>query len=162
MNTAVLIGRLTGDPELRTTQSGKFMTRFTVAVDRPVKSGEEKQADFITVCAWGQRAEMLCKYFSKGNKIGITGSIRTGSYTDKDGIKRYTFEVWAEGVDFCESRGTTQSAQPQQQSRPSNSNGQRQQPQQQSRPSNGGQRQQPPQPHYDDEEYVINDGDLPF
>ena len=82
------------------------MTRFSVAVDRRVKQGEEKQTDFITVVAWQQRAEFICKYFSKGQRIALTGSIRTGNYTDKDGNKRNTFEVWAENVEFCDSKNS--------------------------------------------------------
>ncbi len=104
MNIVSLIGRLTADPELRHTQSGVAMARFTVAVDRRVKAGEEKQADFISVTAWRQTAEFVCKYFSKGSRIALTGSIRTGSYTDRDGNKRYTTDVWADNVEFCESR----------------------------------------------------------
>lgn len=104
MNNVQLIGRLTVDPELKHTQNGTACTRFNIAVDRKVKQGEEKQADFITVVAWQQRAEFICKYFSKGQKIALTGSIRTGSYTDRDGNKRNTFEVWAENVEFCESK----------------------------------------------------------
>ena len=104
MNNVNIIGRMTADPELRHTQSGTACTRFNIAVDRRVKQGEEKQADFITIVAWQQRAEFICKYFSKGQKIALTGSIRTGSYTDNNGNKRYTFEVWAENVEFCESK----------------------------------------------------------
>ena len=104
MNNVQLIGRLTADPELKHTQSGTACTRFNVAVDRRVKQGEEKQTDFITIVAWQQRAEFICKYFSKGQRIALTGSIRTGSYTDRDGNKRNTFEVWAENVEFCESK----------------------------------------------------------
>ena len=104
MNNVTLIGRLTADPELRHTQSGIAMSRFTVAVDRRVKSGEEKQADFITVVAWRQTAEFVCKYFSKGRRIALTGSIRTGSYTAQDGSKRYTTEVFADNVEFCDSK----------------------------------------------------------
>jgi single-strand DNA-binding protein len=104
MNNVQLIGRLTADPELKHTQSGTACTRFNVAVDRRVKQGEEKQTDFITIVAWQQRAEFICKYFSKGQKIALTGSIKTGSYTDRDGNKRNTFEVWAENVEFCESK----------------------------------------------------------
>ena len=112
MNIVSLIGRLTADPELKHTQSGTAMTRFTIAVDRSfVKQGEERQADFITIVAWQQRAEMVCKYFSKGNRIGIVGEIRTGSFTDKDGNKRYTTEVWANSVDFCESKGSGSASQ---------------------------------------------------
>lgn len=105
MNSVSLIGRLVADPELRHTQSGVASVNFRIAVDRNfVRQGEERQADFITIVAWQQRAEMICKYFSKGQRIGITGSIRTGSYTDREGNKRYTFEVWADNVDFCESK----------------------------------------------------------
>lgn len=106
MNNVSLIGRLTADPELRHTQSGTACTRFNVAVDRRVKPGEEKQADFITVVAWQQRAEFICKYFSKGQRIALTGSIRAGNYTDKDGNKRNTFEVWTENVEFCDSKNS--------------------------------------------------------
>ncbi len=115
MNNVQLIGRLTVDPELKHTQSGTACTRFNIAVDRRVKQGEEKQADFITVVAWQQRAEFICKYFSKGQKIALTGSIKTGSYTDRDGNKRNTFEVWAENVEFCESKTQTTQPQPEQQ-----------------------------------------------
>lgn len=104
MNNVTLIGRLTAAPELKHTQSGTACTRFNVAVDRRVKQGEEKQTDFITIVAWQQRAEFICKYFSKGQRIALTGSIRAGSYTDSNGNKRYTFEVWAENVEFCESK----------------------------------------------------------
>lgn len=106
MNNVSLIGRLTADPELKHTQSGMAMVRFTIAVDRNfVKQGEERQADFISCVAWDKRAELVSKYFSKGNRIGIVGEIRTGSYTDRDGNKRYTTDVVVNGVDFCESKG---------------------------------------------------------
>ena len=104
MNQVSIIGRLTADPELRHTQSGTACTRFNVAVDRRVKQGEEKQADFINIVAWNQTAEFVCKYFSKGQRIALTGTIRTGSYTDNDNKKRYTFDVWANNVEFCESK----------------------------------------------------------
>lgn len=113
MNNVSLIGRLTADPELRHTQGGTACTRFSVAVDRRVKQGEEKQTDFITIVAWQQRAEFICKYFSKGQRIALTGSIRTNSYTDRDGNKRNTFEVWADNVEFCESKAEKHMAQPQ-------------------------------------------------
>lgn len=105
MNNVSLIGRLTADPELKTTQSGINTVRFSVAVDRQyTKQGEEKQADFISVVAWRQTAEFICKYFAKGRRIAITGRIQTGSYTDRDGKKRYTFDVVAENVEFCDSK----------------------------------------------------------
>ena len=103
MNNVSLIGRLTADPELKHTQSGTPMARFTIAVDRSfVKQGEERQADFISITAWNKTAELVCKYFSKGKRIGVTGEIRTGSYTDRDGNKRYTTEVWANNVEFID------------------------------------------------------------
>lgn len=117
MNNVTLIARLTADPELKHTQSGAACTRFNVAVDRRVKQGEEKQTDFITIVAWRQRAEFICKYFSKGQRIALTGSIRTGNYTDRDGNKRNTFEVWAENVEFCESRAAQTQSQSQQSQR---------------------------------------------
>ena len=105
MNNVSLIGRLVADPELRHTASGIATSRFRIAVDRQyVKQGEERQADFIDIVAWRQQAEFVCKYFAKGQRIAITGSIRTGSYTAQDGTKRYTFEVFADNVEFCESK----------------------------------------------------------
>ena len=104
LNCAVIMGRLTADPELRQTPSGVSVTRFTVAVDRGyVKPGEERKADFINVVAWRQTAEFVSRYFQKGSMIAIQGSIQTGSY-EKDGVKRYTFEVSADNVSFCGSK----------------------------------------------------------
>ena len=108
MNNVSLFGRLTADPEVKHTQSGTAYTRFNVAIDRPVKQGEEKQADFINCVAWDKKAEFICKYFSKGQRIALTGSIRTGSYTDKDGNKRSTFEVWANNIGFVEKKTPVQ------------------------------------------------------
>lgn len=102
MNNASLLGRLTAVPELKYTQSNTAYTRFSIAVDRPMKQGEEKQADFINIVAWNKTAEFICKYFRKGQRIALTGSIRTGSYTDSSGNKRNTFEVWANNVYFCD------------------------------------------------------------
>ena len=105
MNNVSLIGRLTADPELKHAQSGMPMVRFTIAVDRTyVKAGEERQADFISITAFNKTAEFVCKYFSKGRRIAVIGEIRTGSYTDRDGNKRYTTDVWANNVEFCDSK----------------------------------------------------------
>lgn len=105
MNNVSLIGRLTADPELKATQSGISTTRFSIAVDRAYsKQGEERQTDFINIVAWRQTAEFICKYFTKGRRIAISGRIQTGSYTDRDGNKRYTFDVVAENVEFCDSK----------------------------------------------------------
>ena len=112
MNNVSLIGRLTADPELRHTQSDIATTRFSIAVDRTYsRQGEEKQTDFISIVAWRQTAEFICKYFSKGQRIALTGSIRTGSYTDRDGNKRYTFDVQADNVEFCEPKRNDNSSQ---------------------------------------------------
>ncbi len=105
MNIIALVGRLTADPELKHTQSGVAVSRFSIAVDRAyTKQGEEKQVDFINVVAWRNSAEFLCKYFSKGQRIGVQGSVRTGSYMDENGIKRYTFEVYADRLEFVERK----------------------------------------------------------
>ena len=107
LNCAVIMGRLTADPELRQTPSGVSVTRFTVAVDRGyVKPGEERKADFINVVAWRQTAEFVSRYFQKGSMIAVQGSIQTGSY-EKDGVKRYTVEISADHVRFCGSKSET-------------------------------------------------------
>ena len=105
MNNVSLIGRLTTAPELKYTQSNTAYTRFSIAVDRTyTKQGEERQVDFINIIAWSKTAEFICKYFMKGQRIGLTGEIRTGSYTDQNGNKRYTFDVVANNAYFCESK----------------------------------------------------------
>ena len=103
-NFVILTGRLTADPELQTTQSGVSVTRFSIAVQRSYRKGEEPETDFITVIAWRQRAEFVAKYFKKGNMIGIEGSIQTRKYQDKDGNNRTAFEVIANEVQFVESK----------------------------------------------------------
>ena len=111
MNNVSLIGRLTTAPELKHTQSNMAYTRFLIAVDRSyAKQGEERQTDFINIVAWSKTAEFVCKYFMKGQCIGITGEIRTGSYTAQDGAKRYTTDVVASGVYFCESKSNVNQA----------------------------------------------------
>lgn len=108
LNVACLMGRLVADPELRHTQNDTSVTSFTIAVDRSyVKSGTERQADFIDVVAWRGAAEFVCKYFHKGQLIAIQGAIQTRSYTDKNDNKRKAFEVVADKVSFCgkESQG---------------------------------------------------------
>ena len=105
LNVAILMGRLVADPEIRHTPNDIAVTSFTIAVDRSyVKSGAERQADFIDIVAWRGTAEFICKYFKKGRKIAVQGVIQTRSYTDKDGNKRKAFEVLAEKVDFADSK----------------------------------------------------------
>lgn len=101
LNTAIIMGRICNDLELRKTQSGIDVTRFTIAVDRGyVKQGEEKKTDFIPITAWRGTASFINNYFKKGSMIAVQGSIQTGSY-EKDGIKKNTFEIVADSVSFC-------------------------------------------------------------
>ena len=105
MNTICLMGRLTADPELRNTQGGVSVTSFKLAVERDyTPKGQEKQADFIPVVAWRQTAEFVCKYFRKGQRAALTGSLQTRQYTDRDGNNRTAYEVVAEHVFFAESK----------------------------------------------------------
>ena len=103
-NLVVLTGRLTADPELKTTPNGIPVTTFSIAVNRNYRAGEEQQTDFINIVAWRQRAEFITKYFKKGSMIGIEGSIQTRRYTDKNGNNRTAFEVVANNVQFVESK----------------------------------------------------------
>lgn len=103
-NLVVLTGRLTADPELKTTQSGIPVTTFSIAVNRNYRAGEEQQTDFINIVAWRQRAEFITKYFKKGNLIGIEGSIQTRKYQDKNGNNRTAFEVVVNNAQFVESK----------------------------------------------------------
>ena len=105
MNRAILIGRLTRDPELRTTSNtGVSVCTFTVAVDRRRSRDREKEADFIPVVVWREQAENCAKYLRKGSQVGVCGSIQTRSYDAQDGSKRYVTEVVADEVQFLTSR----------------------------------------------------------
>lgn len=109
MNKAILIGRLTRDPEVRYTQGDSSMAiaRFTLAVDRRFKrAGETQEADFIGCVAFGKQAEFVEKYFKQGMKMVLSGRIQTGSYTNKDGQKVYTTDVVADDIEFAESKGS--------------------------------------------------------
>ena len=111
INSVVLMGRLTADPELRTTTTGKSVCSFTIAVDRGYsKNAEERQADFINIVAWESTANFVCRYFSKGSMIAIQGQIQTRRYEDKTGAKRTAFEVVAREVSFCGSKSETGTA----------------------------------------------------
>ncbi len=110
MNRVCLVGRLARDPEVRYSQgeNSTAIARFTLAVDRKYKKGnEDVAADFINIVVFGKRAEFVEKYFHKGNKIGIEGRIQTGSYTNKDGVKVYTTDVVADDVEFVESKNSS-------------------------------------------------------
>lgn len=105
LNCAVILGRLTADPELKHTPNGNAVTSFSVAVNRSyAKEGEDRQVDFIDVVAWRNTAEFICKYFSKGQAIAVQGAIQTRSYTDSNGNKRKAVEIMAEKVGFGERK----------------------------------------------------------
>ena len=101
-NLVVLSGRLTADPEIKTTTNGVSVCSFSIAVERRYKQGEERQADFINIVAWRSSAEFVCKYFKKVSMIGIEGAIQTRMYQDKDVNNRTAFEVVANNVQFVE------------------------------------------------------------
>ena len=103
-NLVVLTGRLTADPELKSTPNGIPVTTFSIAVNRNYRAGEEQQTDFINIVAWRQRAEFITKYFKKGSMIGIEGSIQTRRYQDKNGNNRTAFEVVVNNAQFVESK----------------------------------------------------------
>ena len=110
MNKAILMGRLTRDPEVRYTQGDNQMAiaRYTLAVDRRFnRNGDENTADFIPCVAFGKAGEFAERYFRKGIKIAVTGRIQTGSYTNKDGVKVYTTEVVVEEQEFAESKNSS-------------------------------------------------------
>lgn len=102
LNVAVIMGRLAADPELRHTPNGVAVTSFTLAVDRSyARAGTERQTDWIDVVAWRQTAEFVCKYFTKGQMMAVTGSIQTRSYEDRNGNKRKAVEIQANEVNFA-------------------------------------------------------------
>lgn len=102
LNIVALIGRLTHDPELKTTPNGVNVCSFRIAVDRSfTRKGEERKADFIDVTAWRQTAEFVSKYFQKGSMISVQGRLETRQYQDKNGNNRTATEVLAAEVGFC-------------------------------------------------------------
>ena len=192
INNFTGVGRLTKDPDLRYSPSGVPMVRFTLAVNRPFSNQQgEKEADFIGCVAFRKQAENLANYMKKGNLIGITGRIQTGSYEGQDNKRVYTTDVIAEQIQFLE-RNSDQQGQ-QQQPNPQQQGGYQQQPsnqqnsggnyvggqpsyntppQQQYGGSPGYQQNQPPQQNHsrmDEDPFANNRGpievaeqDLPF
>lgn len=114
MNVVCLMGRLTAEPELKTTQSGVSVTSFSLAVDRAyTPKGQEKQTDFIRCVAWRQTAEFVCRYFHKGQRMGLHGELQARRYTDADGAERTVYEVIAAHVYFADGKsGGADSGQP--------------------------------------------------
>lgn len=106
MNSVILIGRLAKDPELTYTSTTQTAwCKFTMAVDRPKRNGEEQGADFIRIQVWGKQAETCDRYLSKGRQVAVMGHINTGSYTNRDGQTVYTTDVVADRVEFLGSQG---------------------------------------------------------
>jgi len=105
MNKAILMGRLTRDPELRTTSGNVSVCTFTLAIDRRFKTASgEKQADFIPIVAWRQQAEFCAKYFRKGSRMLVVGSIQTRSWDDTEGKRHSTTEVIADEIQFVDAK----------------------------------------------------------
>jgi single-strand DNA-binding protein len=172
MNKVILMGRLTADPELRQTQTGISSCRFTVAINRKFadKNTGERQADFISCTAWKQTAEFITRYFHKGSMICVEGSIRTGSYADRNhpDVTHYTTDVWVDNVEFCGSKsesntgGASYSA-------PSRNNNNNNNYSYQTPPYQAAAPQQPvpnndgmSYGNLDEFEEIISDGDVPF
>lgn len=151
MNKAIIMGRLTADPELRQTQSGIASCRFTVAVNRRFKNDKgEYEADFISCQAWRQTAEFVAKYFNKGSMICIDGTLRTGSYQDKNhsDVTHYTTDVLVENVEFCGSKKESE------QSPPTNHNNANKPQSYETNSASFG--------NLSDFEEILSDGDVPF
>ena len=105
MNKVIMIGRMTKDPELRTTNSGTNVATFSIAVDRRFHDANgNRQADFFDCVAWRQTADFVKQYFSKGKRIALVGSLQNREYTAQDGSKRRVTEIIADEVEFAESK----------------------------------------------------------
>lgn len=107
LNQITIHGRLTHDIELKKTQSGVSVCNFTVAVDRSYSKGEDKTTDFFTVVCWRGLADMIAKYFTKGKEILVSGEMQSRKWQDNDGNTRISWEIQANTVDFCGSKGNT-------------------------------------------------------
>ena len=176
-NRVILMGRLTRDPELRTTQSGVTMCRFSIAVDRNfAKQGEERQTDFFDITVWRQQADFVCKYFSKGRMIHVEGRLQNDNYTDQNGVKQYRTSIVADRIDFCGDKpanggagnysgGQYQNPQYGGQSYGSGQQYQQQPPRQQAAPAQAA-ANNAPQPielgDIGDFEEILSDGEVPF
>ncbi|WP_214795221.1 MULTISPECIES: single-stranded DNA-binding protein [unclassified Exiguobacterium] len=115
INRVLLVGRLTRDPEMRYTQSGIAVARFTLACDRPFGGQDgKKETDFIDCTVWRKQAENVAQYLKKGNMAGVDGRLQISSYEGQDGQKRQRAEVVADSVRFLEPKGQGQSSAPSQ------------------------------------------------
>jgi single-strand DNA-binding protein len=100
LNNVILMGRMTADAELKSTPNGKYVTSFSIAVERDYTQNGERQTDFLNLVAWGKTAEFITNYFGKGDMIAVRGSIQTRQY-EKDGSKRTATEVLVDKASFC-------------------------------------------------------------
>ena len=108
MNKAILIGRLTKDPELRSTSTGRNVCQFSIAVNRTYTNASgEREADFINCVVWDKQAENLAKYQKKGNQIAVEGRIQTRNYDGQDGKKVYVTEILASNISFLDAKNAT-------------------------------------------------------
>lgn len=104
MNKVILVGRLTRDPEIKNTTTGKAVATFTLAVDRRFKNKDgQKEADFVPIVVWGKQAELAGQYLSKGSQISVAGRLQVRSYDAQDGQRRYVTEVVADEINFLSS-----------------------------------------------------------
>ena len=112
MNKVVLMGRMTKDPEMRQTQSGVSVCRFTLAVNRRFAKEGQMTADFINCTAWRQQADFIAKYFQKGNMIAIVGNIQTSTWEGQDGKKQYSTDILVDEAYFTGSKENTSASAP--------------------------------------------------
>lgn len=113
MNKVFLIGNLTKDPEMRSTQSGVAVCNFTIAVNRRFRNSQtgQQETDFLNVIAWRQLAELCAKYLAKGRKVAVAGNIQTRTYEAKDGSKRTAWDIVADEVEFLTPQNQQSSTQ---------------------------------------------------
>lgn len=105
MNIVIMVGRLTRDPEVRYSQSGKAVCTFSIAVDRRIKKEGDNNTDFFTCVAFGKTGEFVEKYFSQGKRIAIEGNIQNDSFTGRDGTKRNSVRIICDNVEFADGKG---------------------------------------------------------
>lgn len=111
LNVVAIMGRLVADPELRTTQQGTNVCTFRIACERSyTPKGQQRQADFVDIVAWGKTAEFICKFFQKGSMIAIEGSLQTRNYQDKQGNKRTAVEILASNISFAGAKAADKPA----------------------------------------------------
>ena len=166
MNRVILVGRITRDPELRTSPSNVSFTAFSIAVNRTaVSSNGEREADFINCVAFNKQAENLCRFIKKGGQIGVEGKLQTRRYTAQDGSNRIATEVICDAIHFLEPKGNAQGGYNDYSSYETSYMQQPQQPQQQMPAQNNFFNQvNPKNDQFDDvkKQFDISDDDLPF